>query len=366
MNCPRCGEICCCSQETAAVVLREKSALGDTSTPAHDLEQDHGTFTTADLAGVSATETAIRDQDDLAWREEVAASLNRYRARRKPLPPRYPSLRLQFEKPGNGADDKPGTSHYFEAISDQALALDLLGKIQQGDVCRKQFTSAPKAASETPSPLSQNPNDVLPDAKIIEFPRMRGTAPPTPLDELAEPVSQRPRILEALEVAPPPPALGGITMEDALPRETEKRPGIDFPLQSAPLARRVVAAAMDWLIVMVASLLFGATFWKIVAVSPPMVQMLGLAAGVPALFWAAYQYLLIVYSGSTPGLRLAGLELTGFDGSPANRKLRRWRVLASYLSATSLGMGYAWMLLDEDQLCWHDRITHTYLAPKQR
>ena len=26
-------------------------------------------------------------------------------------------------------------------------------------------------------------------------------------------------------------------------------------------------------------------------------------------------------------------------------------------------MGYAWLFLDEDSLCWHDRITHTYLAP---
>jgi hypothetical protein len=30
----------------------------------------------------------------------------------------------------------------------------------------------------------------------------------------------------------------------------------------------------------------------------------------------------------------------------------------------TLGMGHAWVFLDEDSLCWHDRITHTYLAPK--
>jgi hypothetical protein len=74
--------------------------------------------------------------------------------------------------------------------------------------------------------------------------------------------------------------------------------------------------------------------------------------------------LLLVYSGSTLGLRLARLELSRFDGSPAGRSLRRWRVLASCLSAASLGMGYTWVFLDEDSLCWHDRITHTYLAPK--
>jgi uncharacterized RDD family membrane protein YckC len=102
------------------------------------------------------------------------------------------------------------------------------------------------------------------------------------------------------------------------------------------------------------------------AIRPPRFQIIGLAAGISALFWGAYQYLLLVYSGSTPGLRLARLELTRFDGSQAGRRLRRWRVLASFLSATSLGMGYAWVFLDEDALCWHDRITHTYLAPKGR
>jgi hypothetical protein len=92
---------------------------------------------------------------------------------------------------------------------------------------------------------------------------------------------------------------------------------------------------------------------------------MGMSGGLLALFWAAYQYLLLVYSGSTPGLRLARLELTRFDGSRVGRRLRRWRVLASFLSAASLGMGYAWVFLDEDSLCWHDRITHTYLAPKK-
>jgi hypothetical protein len=74
--------------------------------------------------------------------------------------------------------------------------------------------------------------------------------------------------------------------------------------------------------------------------------------------------LLLVYSRTTPGLRLAHLTLSRFDGTRPNRRLRRWRVLASFLSAVSLGMGYAWVFLDEDSLCWHDRITHTYMAPK--
>ncbi len=175
---------------------------------------------------------------------------------------------------------------------------------------------------------------------------------------------ERPRILEVPEFVPPPPALGGNTIETPTRPQAEKRLGIDLPLQNAAMGRRVLAAVLDGLIVAGACALFGFVFWKLTAVQPPRLQIAEVFAGLLTLFWAAYQYLLIVYSGATPGLRLARLELARFDGSRAGRKLRRWRVLASFLSAASLGMGYAWVFLDEDALCWHDRITRTYLAPR--
>ena len=89
-----------------------------------------------------------------------------------------------------------------------------------------------------------------------------------------------------------------------------------------------------------------------------------LAAGLlfaMGIFWAAYKFLFVVYIGGTPGWRIVRLRLAKFDGLPARRNLRRWRVLASFLSAFSIGLGYIWSMLDEEGLCWHDRITHTYL-----
>ena len=32
------------------------------------------------------------------------------------------------------------------------------------------------------------------------------------------------------------------------------------------------------------------------------------------------------------------------------------------LAALSLGMGLMWIFVDVDALCWHDRLSHTYLA----
>ncbi len=352
MNCPQCGEVCHCFPESAA-------ALADLP----EIEPEEVSVQAEDGdGGVSVGE------DSPAWRDELSARLTRYRARRKPRPPRYPSLRLPFEAgdsfrplaPSCGEDFREAPPE-FKNLSDHALALDGSAAVELASL---QAEGAARQSPAAMPPVAPNLWTSHPGAKIIEFPRSATSEAPPLWDELAEPVMERPRILEAAEIAPAP-ALGGITIETVQQREVEKHPGIDIPLQSAPLARRLAAAALDGLIIAAASALFGFIFWKITAVQPPRVQVLGLSAGMPCLLWAAYQYLLITYSGSTPGLRLAGLEVTHFDGTRVNRRRRRWRVLASYLSAISLGMGYAWLFLDEDALCWHDRITHTYLAPKK-
>ncbi len=364
MPCPLCGDICRCSCDAhSAAALRVLS------------ESDE-----SPIAAIPNSDGNESADDSAPWRQEVAARLNRYQARRKPRPPRYPSLRLRFDddpvKAADGvADESQAFTQRITAGSHQALALD--GFAQSATQAVEFPASTPKASPEkrehaetvavhvAESPRAQTTAPAPTTGKIIEFPRS-WTPPLAPLDELAEPVldHDRPRILEAPEVVPPPPALGGITIEPAQKPEIEKRPGIDIPLQSAPLARRVLSAAIDGVIIAVACALFGFIFWKLTPIRPPRIQMIGTVAGLFGVFWAAYQYLLVIYSGSTPGLLLARLELARFDGSRASRRLRRWRVLASFLSAASLGMGYAWVFLDEDSLCWHDRITHTYLAPR--
>jgi uncharacterized RDD family membrane protein YckC len=326
---------------------------------------------------VRCAEAGDLAEQTTAWREELAARLSLYRARRKPRPPRYPSLRLVFDPPAfPSANGQAKRSDAFCGFSQDALALDPFRSSDAALVEAAEATApvtAPMADESSSAPakdqyaqhtrraIQHNPPH---GARIIEFPRLTSVGPPLPLPELAEPVEQRPRILEVPNVIPPPPALGGISMESGPPTPAERRPGIDFPLQSAPLLRRLVAGAMDAVIIGAACALGGIIFWKVAGVKPPQWQLLAMTVIAPCLGWAAYQQLLIVYGGSTPGLRLAKLELTCFSGKAASRGRRRWRVFASYLSAFSLGMGYVWLLLDEDGLCWHDRITHTYLAPK--
>jgi len=296
-----------------------------------------------------------------AWRDELSARLGRYRARRKTPPPRYPSLKLPFERVAfspRSAQVETSSLPNVERNSNHALALE---GVTPEPAISSQVELQPEPSREPIRvPVPQ------PSAKIIEFPRFAWGPPPPPPDQLAEPVGEQLRILEVPEVQPPPPALGGITIEPVEEEAPEKRLGIDMPLQSAPLGRRFIASVVDGLIIASASGLFGFIFWKVAAARPPQVQFLSLAGGILAGFWAVYQYLLIVYSASTPGLRCAGLELTRFDGTSTTRSLRRWRIFASYLSALSLGMGYAWVFLDEDALCWHDRITHTHLGLRKK
>jgi len=305
----------------------------------------------AAAAGVTGFEP-----DGEYWRREVAARLQRYRARRKPHSPRYPSLFLPFDSAESWSRPSPvnEASHAGSVAVPAAAALACAHSLDQ----REETESV-----ETPRILEYQASmaeEAEYSAKVIEFPRS-AAVPLFHGDELAEPILDRPRIVEAPEVLPPPPALGGILMEPATNRDPEKRASADLLLPSASLGRRMLAGLLDGLVLIGALAAFGGIFLWVNPKLPPVPVLAAAVIVVGVVLWAAYEFLFLVYTGSTPGLLLARLRLARFDGSPANRRTRRWRVLASYLSAFSLGLGYLWGVLDEDGLCWHDRITRTHV-----
>jgi uncharacterized RDD family membrane protein YckC len=296
----------------------------------------------------------LRSPDSGSWRGEVADRVSNYRARRRPREPRYPSLQLKF--------DPPPAVWTSRATPIQSVITAASGQLA---VSVPEPLSAPPEAQSLPSrkddaPHRLNASDA--GARILEFPRSAAPAPF--LDELAEPVTDRPRILEVPELLLPPPALGGILIEQVEEPAKERRPGFELPLQAAPMSRRLLAGAIDSLLVISAFAVFTYIFFRVTSIVPALRQAVSISVILIALFWATYQYLLLVYAGTTPGLKLARLQLSRFDGAAVPRKIRRWRVIASILSGLSLALGYAWCFMDEDQLCWHDRITRTYMAPK--
>ena len=309
----------------------------------------------------------LTEPPDTSWRAEVSARLHRYQARRRPRAPRYPSLRLKFEVPEATASNSMRTTETFSSpVAESAF---FPGSASRESVAIDCVEPKPEAAPsdrppeqrQTPAPM---PATRRPEAtgKIIEFPRPAAYEPPVITNELAEPMFNRPRILEAPDVVPPPPALGGILIEEVAKAEPERRPGIDMPLHPAPVEQRLSAMVIDCILVALGVAIFGTIYYQLTKSRPPILQVITLGGGLLGAFWAGYQYLLVVYSGTTPGLGAMKLRLLRFDGTPAKRSVRRWRVLCSWLSAVSLGMGYLWQFLDEDGLCWHERVTRTYLA----
>jgi RDD family len=306
-----------------------------------------------DAVANSAVESNSNSESDVqstsdSWRVEVAARLERYRTRRKPRTPRYPSLLLPFDAPeswSRPALPRPGQDAAVQSLEDPPRTpapLSLEGNLAP-ELARHSF---PELALEQ-------------SAKVIEFPRS-AAIPVFRASELAEPVFDRPRIVEAPEILPPPPALGGMTIEavDREPTEATDCPGLP---SSASILRRTFAAAVDGLVLGTALAAFAAIFLRLNPVRGPLLLLGGALAAVVVLLWMAYEFLFVVYTGTTLGLRAMRLQLTTFDGLPLNRGRRRWRVLASLLSTLSLGLGYLWCVLDQDGLCWHDRISRSYL-----
>ena len=325
------------------------------------------------------------EQQAQFWRDEVANRVNSYRTRRsrKRLAGEF-SMKLDFDSPG------PASA---------ARAAARLARDWEEPVVEPDPTPAAAAAPAMPARTFQEAPELLEDEtsdvwlrqaaespKIIEFPRPESPppqAPPQiaarpeprweplfpPADELAEPVLDRLRILEAPEAVelPAPAPISDLELVQGSDDEEIAAPeaAFDLPLQVAPLPQRFTAATLDWLVVLVATAGFAMIVMRTAPGVPHTRAALAMAVLVPVIFWATYQYLFLVHAGTTPGMQMAHLTISTFDGTGARRQIRRWRALVLVLSCVSLGLGFLWALFDEDNLCWHDKVTRTYLTTRR-
>jgi len=85
-----------------------------------------------------------------------------------------------------------------------------------------------------------------------------------------------------------------------------------------------------------------------------------------AIVYLQYFFLFTVFGGTTPGMMLRRLEVVDFSGEePAPRSLLL-RAAGYMLSAGTFFLGFFWSMWDEDELTWHDRISHTYLRSAEQ
>ena len=187
---------------------------------------------------------------------------------------------------------------------------------------------------------------------------------------LADPVtSEVPRILdvpEELEAIPSTPFLDGLQLDPVgFATDQRDREHVELPFRAVRIPQRVLAGLVDFAITSLGLAVFASVAYKILdkpSLSKPLI--VGMAAAA-VLLWSTYQYLFVVHAGKTIGMMATRIKLRTFEGKPPTLRQRRNRVLGFYLSALSLGMGLMWALVDVDALCWHDRLSRSYLSERE-
>jgi uncharacterized RDD family membrane protein YckC len=81
-----------------------------------------------------------------------------------------------------------------------------------------------------------------------------------------------------------------------------------------------------------------------------------------AIVYLQYFSLFTIFGGTTPGMMMRGLQVVSLSGEPPAPKQMLWRSAGYVLSAGTFFMGFLWAMWDEDELTWHDRLSHTYLS----
>jgi uncharacterized RDD family membrane protein YckC len=188
----------------------------------------------------------------------------------------------------------------------------------------------------------------------------------------AEPIDLPQQEIEPLEIEPVArPSLQGQQM-DLLPsfddihlEPEEARIDHDDEVipRPAPLGQRCISGVVDAGLVFIATGAFAITFLELAEKMPQSRMTLVCLLAAAGIFWLLFQYIFLVYRRATPGMNFAGLELCTFEGKATTMFDRQTRAAASALSGFSIGLGYAWALVDEDRLGWHDRISQTHLRP---
>lgn len=135
---------------------------------------------------------------------------------------------------------------------------------------------------------------------------------------------------------------------------------VPFMVAPASIDRRVMAFAVDFAAVTAGFLAFLVVFTASTPHLPTGVAAMAFGGVVYAALWVLYQMLFFSLSGATAGMFYARIALCTFDDQNPTRTALRRRVAAWWLSCLPLGLGFLWSFVDEDNLCWHDRITRMY------
>jgi uncharacterized RDD family membrane protein YckC len=172
----------------------------------------------------------------------------------------------------------------------------------------------------------------------------------------------RPARVERLEIDVEQPAFDfSGTSADAGPRASLSH--YDSPVLSvAPLTERRRAGVLDVTLLLFAYGGFLTVFRALGGRFSISRFDLLITVAILGLLYSQYVTLFIYFAGATPGMMLRGLRVASLDGLDPSPRQLLWRSLGYLISAGTLMLGFLWVLWDEDQLSWHDRISQTCIT----
>ncbi len=165
------------------------------------------------------------------------------------------------------------------------------------------------------------------------------------------------------------PAWSGIELEEQPQQQASESPeepapgvAVEPALAPAPASLRLMAMVVDG--ALIAGSFIGAALLAVTRMSAmPALRTaeIGAIAGL-LIAAAAYYVLFFTLARTTPGMLYAQLRLSTFEGCMPTRAQRWTRLAAMLVSVLPVGLGIAWAIFDDDQLCWHDRLSRTYVC----
>ncbi|MGA2169810.1 MAG: RDD family protein [Terracidiphilus sp.] len=132
-------------------------------------------------------------------------------------------------------------------------------------------------------------------------------------------------------------------------------------VELAPMSLRLMAAVVDGALIGGAFVAAALVAMNKVKDLPGIKEIEVGSAVALAVIGVLYLALFFTLARATPGMKYAGLSLSTFGGEQPTRTQRCGRLGALLLSLLPVGLGVVWVLFDDERLCWHDRLSGTYL-----
>jgi uncharacterized RDD family membrane protein YckC len=422
MNCPLCGNSYpCAHSRRSAGTLAQSGNIHSENAKSEDLE---GRLSPYGAIAVEKSVADVAQEQEL-WRDQVASRVQQHRARRKggdrdpnmelrfpvqeaPVDPRVmrarrfvaqAAARSPFAEDEAGASFPAGPAHSADAENVVMAATPNLIRFPRTGGSQSASRNPPATIHEYHAAMEELEAERLlpdclritdveqetadharPESRVIDLQDSdlqvsdlqdnhsqssdsqesfsRGSRP-----DVEYVADDSPPIVYRAAKAPPAEQLELPNFDDIQLEATHQQvmPELELGPQPAALGQRMMAGLVDSAIVLAAAAVFNVTFTQLAEENPHSRMALLCAVAVGGVLWTLYQYTFLVHGHGTPGMHLAQLELARFDGKPVSVFDRRCRAVASALSGFSLGLGFLWALVDEDQLGWHDRMTKTLI-----